>query len=208
MPKYLRVLSEYEQVNDDRISSSELGRRLGYTASQVRQDLNSFGGFGQQGYGYCVSDLKAEIDTILGKEKHFSAIVIGVGNIGRALIENSFFEENGFNIVAAFDVSPDYVGKEIDGVKIYDIATLNYIFAVKRVDVAALCVPYSAAKDVSERLVDMGIKAIWNFTNAEVCVHQPAVIVENVHFSDSLLTLSYRLGERQHSDMPQKQTSA
>ena len=196
LPRYLRKLDELRSAGVDRISSGELGRQMGLTSSQIRQDFSCFGEFGQQGYGYNVTALRGEIASILGMNRHFSAVLVGVGNIGRALIENFCFEQYGFHMLAAYDVRPEVVGTDISGIRIHDISELPEIFKTSKVDMAVLSVPKLIANKVAREIIDHGVRAIWNFTNVELDVSENEVIVENIHFSDSLLALGYYLSER------------
>ena len=196
LPRYLRKLDELTESGVSRVSSFELGRQLGLTPSQIRQDFSCFGEFGQQGYGYNVPALRAEIASILGMDRGFSAIMIGVGNIGRALTENFNFSEWGFHLIAAFDVRPEIIGTMFRDVPILSMDELARFLAEHQVDAAVLTVPKEAAVPVTEMLVANGIDAIWNFTNVELTAPESSVLVENVHFSDSLLSLSYFVAER------------
>ena len=196
LPRYLRKLDELAAEGVDKISSRQLGEELGLTSSQVRQDFNCFGEFGQQGYGYNVTALRAQIAGILGMDRGFSAVLVGVGNIGRALMENFCFSDWGVNLVAAFDIKPALIGTEYKGVQIHAMEELERYLSENRVDVAVLTVPKAAAVPVTERLTALGIDAIWNFTNVELTKPNSSTIVENVHFSDSLLSLSYYVTER------------
>jgi redox-sensing transcriptional repressor len=196
LPRYLRKLDELSESGVDKISSRQLGDLLGLTSSQVRQDFNCFGEFGQQGYGYNVSALRAQIAGILGMERGFSAILVGVGNIGRALMENFCFSDWGVDLAAAFDIKPALIGTEYKGVHIYDMDELESYLRNHKTDIAVLTVPKAAAASVTERLTANGIDAIWNFTNVELTEPNSSTIVENVHFSDSLLSLSYFVAER------------
>lgn len=198
LPRYLRKLDELAARGVTRISSFELGQQLGLTPSQIRQDFSCFGEFGQQGYGYNVADLRAHISTILGSDRGFNAILVGVGNLGRALIENFSFADCGFTLSAAFDINPALIGKSVAGVPVYDGAMTSIEQYVKenQVDVAVLAVPKTVAVDVAEGLESLGVDAIWNFTNVELAAPDTNTIIENMHFSDSLLTLSYFVAER------------
>ena len=189
LPRYLRKLDELKAAGVDRISSGELGRQMGLTSSQIRQDFSCFGEFGQQGYGYNVTGLRGEIASILGMNRDFSVILVGVGNIGRAMIENFCFEQYGFHMLAAYDVRPEVVGTDISGIRVHDISELASIFATSKVDVAVLSVPKLIANKVARELVDHGVKAIWNFTNVELALDESEASVENLHFSDSRLAL-------------------
>jgi len=196
LPRYLRKLDELSENGIDKISSQQLGELLGLTSSQVRQDFNCFGEFGQQGYGYKVSALREQIAAILGMDRGFSAILIGVGNIGRALMENFCFTDWGVELAAAFDIKPALVGTDYKGVHIYAIEELERYLDENHVDIAVLTVPKAAAVSVTETLTAHSIDAIWNFTNVELTEPNSRTIVENVHFSDSLLSLSYYVAER------------
>ena len=196
LPRYLRKLDELSESGVDKISSRQLGDLLGLTSSQVRQDFNCFGEFGQQGYGYNIAALRAQIAGILGMERGFTAILVGVGNIGRAMMENFCFSDWGVNLAAAFDIKPALIGTEYRGVHIYSMDDLEKYLGENKADIAVLTVPKTAAVPVTERLTASGIDAIWNFTNVELTEPNSSTIVENVHFSDSLLSLSYFVAER------------
>ena len=195
LPRYLRKLDELTEAGVSRISSGELGRQLGLTPSQIRQDFSCFGEFGQQGYGYKVTALRAEIASILGMDRGFSAILIGVGNLGQALMCNFSFKAWGFDLKAAFDVKPELIGTDYEGITILDVATLPQYLTENKVDAAVLCVPKAYAVSTTELLTKYGINAIWNFTNVELTAPESSTIVENIHFSDSLLSLSYYISE-------------
>lgn len=195
MPRYLRKMDELIQAGVNRISSFELGQQLGLTPSQIRQDFSCFGEFGQQGYGYNVTLLREQIAAVLGIDRGFTAILIGVGHIGHALMDNFCFSEWGFQLRHAFDVNPDIVGKEFGGVQVSHMDELEEYLRQNKVDVAVLTVPREAAIAVTELLTANGIKAIWNFTNVELTEPDSSILVENVHFSDSLLSLSYYIAE-------------
>ena len=195
LPRYLRKLDELTEAGVSRISSGELGRQLGLTHSQIRQDFSCFGEFGQQGYGYKVTALRAEIASILGMDRGFTAILIGVGNLGQALMCNFSFKAWGFDLKAAFDVKPEIIGTDYQGVPILDVKTLPQYLSENKVDAAVLCVPKAHAVSTTELLTRHGINAIWNFTNVELTEPESSTIVENIHFSDSLLSLSYYISE-------------
>ena len=196
LPRYYRHLSELQEAGTVRISSSALGKSMGLTASQIRQDLFCFGEFGQQGYGYKVESLKEEIGEILGISRGHTLIVVGTGNLGRAIIENFRFSGNGFRVLAAFDVNPQIVGTEISGIPVYHSDRLEAFIAEHPVNVGMLTVPISAAQETADRLTAAGVKGIWNFTNYELTEPED-VVVESVHFSDSLLALSYMITQRE-----------
>ena len=195
LPRYYRYLDDLHSKGIVRISSSLLGERMGITASQIRQDFSCFGEFGQQGYGYKVTALRAEIASILGMDRGYSAILIGVGNLGQALLCNFSFKTWGFDLKAAFDVKPQLIGTDYEGVKIHDMATLPQFLSENKVDAAVLCVPKAHAVQTTELLTSHGVNAIWNFTNVELTAPESSTIVENIHFSDSLLSLSYYISE-------------
>ena len=196
LPRYLRKLDELKASGVGRISSFNLGQQLGLTPSQIRQDFSCFGEFGQQGYGYNVGALRDEIASILGMDRGFKAILIGVGNIGHALMDNFCFSDWGFTLSAAFDIDPAIIGTTTNGVTIRSMDELLDYLRENKIDVAVLTVPKEAASAVAKLLFDNGIGAIWNFTNVELTEPNSPSLVENVHFSDSLLSLSYFVAER------------
>ena len=207
LPRYYRQLSELQEAGTVRISSSALGKSMGLTASQIRQDLFCFGGFGQQGYGYKVESLREEIGDILGINRGHTLVVLGTGNLGRAIIENFKFSVNGFQLLAAFDVNPAVVGTEIAGIPVYHADELERFVQKHPVSVGMLTVPISAAQEMGERLVNAGVKGIWNFTNYEISFGREDVVVEPVHFSDSLLALSYMISQRESAgEDPEEET--
>ena len=193
LPRYYRYLDDLHLKGTVRISSSTLGEKMGITASQIRQDLSCFGEFGQQGYGYNVEELRTEIGHILGVDNQHSIIIVGVGNLGRALLKNFHFNDAGFVLQAAFDVSPALIGTEIAGTPILDMTELERFVPVHRPDVAVLTVPQAVAQSTASRLIELGIRGFWNFTNVELTSEMPNVRFEDVHFADSLLTLSYQI---------------
>lgn len=194
LPKYYRNLSELLEMQVERISSKELSERMQVTASQIRQDLNNFGGFGQQGYGYNVEYLHTEIGKILGLTKKYNMIIVGAGNLGRALANYTDFERLGFVLDCMFDKKDDLIGTSIRGVEIMDIADLERYMQAHKVDIAAITIPKEYAPEVARNLVNWGVRSIWNF--APIDLHLPTdVKVENVHLADSLLRLSYNLKE-------------
>ena len=194
LPRYYRHLSELRQQGVVRISSSALGKAMGLTASQIRQDLFCFGGFGQQGYGYNVEKLREEIGEILGIDRGHTAVVLGVGNLGHALIQNFKFGNNGFNVEAAFDINDEVIGTTVGNIPVYGVDELEQFLHDHRVDIGVITVPRSVAPVVAQQLVDGGVRGIWNFANIELKLENAEdVVVENVHFADSLLTLSYMI---------------
>lgn len=194
LPKYHRYLNELMNNDVDRISSKELSERIGFTASQIRQDLNCFGDFGQQGYGYNVKELSNQISSILGLNKQYNTIIVGAGNIGQA-IANYKFDRLGFNLIGIFDANPKLAGIKIRDVAIEDIDEIKNFLSRNSVDIGFICVPRTNAQRVCDELVNNGIKAIWNFAPVDLNVPDD-VIVENVHLSESLLTLVYLLNQR------------
>lgn len=192
LPRYYRYLSELLDKGIDKISSQELSRRMHVTASQIRQDFNNFGGFGQQGYGYNVEVLRDSIGCILGVDKQHNVIIIGAGNLGQALANYGGFEKRGFLITGIFDSNPDKVGKTVGEHTVMDMADLPSFAAERTVDIAALTIPKSAAPGVAARLMDMGVRAFWNFAATDLNLPDYAA-VENVHLAESLMRLSYNM---------------
>ena len=192
LPKYYRNLGELLENNVERISSKELSERMQVTASQIRQDLNNFGGFGQQGYGYNVEYLHTEIGKILGLTRKYHMIIIGAGNLGQALANYTQFEKNGFVLKAMFDKKQELIGQTIRGVKILNAETMGQYLKEHELDIAAITIPKENAPTVAMDLVKGGVRAIWNFAPTDL--HLPeGVKVENVHLADSLMRLSYNL---------------
>ena len=204
LPKYYRYLNNLAADGRDKISSSELARMMGTTASQVRQDFNCFGGFGQQGIGYKVDVLLAEISKLLfGSGNLLPTILIGAGRLGTAV--SSFISRNthGYRLLAVFDINPALIGQEMAGVKIHALDELEAFCAVHKPVVAVLCVPRQSAIEVSDELVRLGIQGFWNFSHYDLSVKYPDVTVENVHLGDSLMSLGYRLRERSEQNGPE-----
>ncbi len=195
LPMYYRHLRELEKAGVVRISSQELGERMNLTASQIRQDINCFGGFGQQGYGYHVSNLKERIGAILGLQHAYHVIVIGAGNIGRAIANYAGFEREGFHIQAMFDVSSALVGVDVHGILVQPMEKLEGWLSAHAVDIAVLAVPAAVAQPIADALVAGGVRGIWNFAPVDLTLPQ-GVAVNNVHLSDSLHILSYRMNEK------------
>lgn len=196
LPRYYRHLNELCSRGVVRISSHSLGQEMNITASQIRQDFSCFGEFGQQGYGYNVEELKAEIGHILGVDNDHHLIMIGVGNLGHALLQNFPFSQCGFTVDAAFDVSPAVIGTAVNGVPICSMSELDTFIQSHSVDVVVLTIPQTVAQDTANHLISLGVKGFWNFTNIELSSQIPDVQFENIHFADSLLTLSYRIANR------------
>lgn len=193
LPRYYRYLDDLYNKGIVRISSNSLGSKMDITASQIRQDLSCFGEFGQQGYGYNVAELRSEIGHILGIDKGHRLIIIGVGHLGHALLQNFDFEKVGFHVDTAFVISPDLVGTRIHDVTIRSMDELEPYVAENQPNVAVLTVPQHVAQPMASHLIDLGIKGFWNFTNVELSTDVPDVFFEDVHFVDTLLTLSYRI---------------
>lgn len=193
LPRYYRYLGELLENGVERISSNDLSKRMKVTASQIRQDLNNFGGFGQQGYGYNVKFLYEEIGKILGLNQKHNIIVIGAGNLGQALANYVKFEKLGFVITALFDVNPALEGVTVRGIKIHMLDELDDYCKDHVVDIAALTMPKEKADAIANRLVNLGIQAIWNFAHVDLDLIDKDVVVENVHLSDSLMQLSYNI---------------
>lgn len=192
LPRYYRYLGELNEAGVERISSSDLSKKMHVTASQIRQDLNNFGGFGQQGYGYNVKYLRTEIGKILGLDQSHNMVIIGAGNLGQALANYASFAKNGFILKGIFDVNPELKGKMIREVPIRMMDELEQVLEEEDIDIAALTIPKSKAVEVSDILVRNGIKAIWNFAHTDLNLPKD-VIVESVHLSDSLMKLSYNI---------------
>ena len=197
LPRYYRFLGELKNAGLTRISSRELSERMGLTASQIRQDLNCFGGFGQQGYGYNIVDLQEEIAQILGLDRPQNAILIGAGNLGRAVSMHLNFENRGFRLVGIFDRKEALVGQVLRGMPIRDISSLDEFCKENSPSAAILCVPKAEAKILVEQLVKLGIKGFWNFSHYDLSLDYSGVVVENMHFGDSLMTLSYRMHNKE-----------
>lgn len=193
MPRYYRYLGDLLDEGVERISSNELSEKMKVTASQIRQDLNNFGGFGQQGYGYNVQYLYDEIGRILGLQQQHNIIVIGAGNLGQALANYSKFEKLGFVIIGLFDVNPMLRGHSLRGIPIMMLEELESFAAAHKIDIAAFTMPKHSADSVANRLVGLGIRAIWNFAHVDLDLMDKNVVVENVHLSDSLMQLSYNM---------------
>lgn len=201
LPRYYRYLGELLEDNVERISSNDLSKKMRVTASQIRQDLNNFGGFGQQGYGYNVKYLYTEIGKILGLDIVHPMIIVGAGNLGQALANYVEFEKRGFKLVGIFDVNPVLEGIAVRGIEIQMISDLPFFIKENNIEIAILTLPKNKARDMAEILIENGIKAIWNFAHIDLDTPDD-VIVENVHLSESLMTLSYNLSQyrQEHID--------
>jgi len=200
LPRYYRYLGELLESGVERISSNELSSKMKVTASQIRQDLNNFGGFGQQGYGYNVKYLYTEIGKILGLDKNHNVIIIGAGNLGQAIANYSAFEKRGFIIKGIFDVNPRLQGVTVRGIEIRMVDELESFIKENNIQIAALTIPKTKAAEMAERLIAYGVKAIWNFAHTDLNLPED-VLVENVHLSESLMRLSYNLTryEKEHN---------
>lgn len=199
LPRYYRYLGDLKEAGVVRISSQELSKKMNVTASQIRQDFNNFGGFGQQGYGYNVELLYNEIGKILGLDKNFSMIIIGAGNLGQAIANYKDFERRGFNVVGIFDVNPKLEGISIRDIPIRNVDELEDFIKNNNVQIAALTIPKLQAPAIARELVDFGIKAIWNFAPIDLNLPEE-IIVENVHLAESLMQLSYALTAREREN--------
>jgi redox-sensing transcriptional repressor len=194
LPRYRRYLIELNKKGVEKISSKEFSELIGYTASQIRQDLNNFGGFGQQGYGYSVEGLLNEISAILGLDQVYKMVIVGAGNLGQAIGRYTHFHKQGFKICAMFDIDSELIGKELDGVPILDQEDMVRYVEEENIDIGVICVNKDNAQDVADRLCFAGVRGIWNFATADIEV--PAhVALENVHLSDSLHSLAYHMND-------------
>ncbi len=198
LPKYHRYLGDLLHNDIRRVSSQELSRITGFTASQIRQDLNCFGGFGQQGYGYNVDELHREIGNILGLDKTYKTIIIGAGNVGRAIANYTFFEESGFKLYGMFDNNPKKIGDNIKDLTVLPIDEVESFIKSNDIEIGILCTPKEGTQKIAETLVNCGIKGIWNFAPVDLKL-SGNVIIENVHLSESLFTISYLLKEQEET---------
>lgn len=196
LPRYFRYLGELKDEGTERVSSQELSDIMQVTASQIRQDLNNFGGFGQQGYGYNVEFLYEEIGKILGLDRKHNLIIIGAGNLGQALVNYVDFERRGFLFKGVFDINPALYGRKIRGIEVQCMEHMGQFVRDNNIDIAVLTVPKTEAAEVAERLISYGIKGIWNFAHVDLKVPE-GIQVENVHLSDSLMKLSYNISRFQ-----------
>ncbi len=196
LPRYFRYLSDLIKLDIKRISSKELSQRMDITASQIRQDLNCFGGFGQQGYGYNVELLFEEVGKILGTDKSFKCIIVGAGNMGNAIANYENFKNRGFEMISIFDVDPKKVGTVINNIKVLHLDELDEFVKNHHVDIAILTVPNRNIISVANKVKSLGIKGIWNFSPTDLKLGED-VVVENVHLSDSLMVLGYKLKEKE-----------
>lgn len=199
LPKYYRYLGDLISNEVSRISSQDLSRITGFTASQIRQDLNCFGGFGQQGYGYNVSELYDEIGKILGLNRTYNTILAGAGNMGRAIANYTFFRGRGFQLCGIFDCKPEVIGTEISGVGVYHVDTMTEFIKDNNIEIGIICTPKDSSQQVAETMTKSGVKAIWNFAPVDLKLPDD-VIVENVHLSESLFTVSYLMKEHEENN--------
>ena len=191
LPRYYRFLGDLKSSGMTRISSRELSEKMGITASQIRQDLNCFGGFGQQGYGYNIELLQQEIAKILGLDTPKTAVLIGMGNMGKAVTLHMNFDNKGFRVIGLFDSKESLVGQMVKNLPIRSINDLDEFCRENRPEIAILCIPKESAKDIARQLINLGVKGFWNFSHYDLALEYKDIIVENVHLSDSLMTLSY-----------------
>ncbi len=196
LPRYYRYLRELYRKDILRVSSGELADMMGVTASQIRHDFNCFGGFGQQGYGYNVKFLYHKISEILGVQDNFSAIIIGAGNLCRAIATGPIFTHRGVRLLAIFDNNPAKAGSTVAGVSVYPIEQLHEFCGKNRVDIAVFTVPKAAARESAERILGTGIRGVWNYTNMELDLSTHGIAVQNIHLGDTLMTLCYTIKER------------
>ncbi len=193
LPRYYRFLGNLKKNGVVRISSKELSSKMGFTASQIRQDLNCFGGFGQQGYGYNVEQLYNEIGSILGVNNGNKAIIIGMGNLGKAMASHMKFAKSGFNIIGLFDSDKSLSGEAVNGMEIRHMSSLSEFCKENSPKVAVLCIPEAAAEGIVSELVSLDVTNFWNFSHYDVAANFPGTVSENVHLNDSLMTLNYQM---------------
>ena len=199
LPRYYRYLGELIEAETERISSKELSEKMNITASQIRQDLNNFGGFGQTGYGYNVKRLYAEIGVILGVDKEHNMLIIGSGNLGRALANYSNFQKRGFVVKGLFDKNPELIGKDVKGLVIQPMNNLKEFIKENDIEIAVLTIPKTEAVIIAKKLYDYGIRGIWNFAHTDLNLPKD-IVVENVHLSESLMKLSYNISSLKENE--------
>ena len=197
LPRYYRFLTELEANGTDKISSTKLASVMSLTASQIRQDLNCFGGFGQQGYGYSVKNLRAEIGRILGLDNVRGTILLGAGNLGRAIATHLNFEQMGFKLTAIFEKDPKLVGTMLRGIRVMSDNEIDGYISENHVDTAILALPKDAVEKLIDKLYSLGIRNYWNFSHYDIARRYSDTVVENVHLSDSLMTLCYRINDKE-----------
>ncbi len=203
LPKYFRYLGDLLSNEIRRVSSQELSKITGFTASQIRQDLNCFGGFGQQGYGYNVEELYNEIGKILGLDRTYKTVIVGAGNVGQAIANYTSFQKSGFKLHGIFDVNPKVIGLSINDVTVMDVDDLEKFIKQNDIEIGIICTPKAHSQKIADLMVDAGIKGMWNFAPVDLKVPDN-VIVENVHLSESLFTISYLLKEREETTKKKK----
>lgn len=191
LPRYYSYLEELKKQGVTRISSSELAEKMKLTASQIRQDLNNFGGFGQQGYGYNVEELYCHIAHILGADRDFPVVLIGAGNIGKALATQVNFKKRGCKLIGMFDIKSELIGSLIAGIEVRDVTTLGKFCDAEKPSIAILCVPKTEAEGVAQTLIEHGVTSFWNFSHYDLNVRFDNITVENVHLGDSLMSLMF-----------------
>lgn len=196
LPRYYRFLGELQEEGITKISSGELSQRMKLTASQIRQDLNCFGGFGQQGYGYNVSELRDEIGAIIGIDKRLNAILVGAGNLGKAVALHLDFEDCGCKLTGVFDSNPNLSNTALGDMKILSTSLLDSFCKSNKPQIAILCIPKESAKELCDKLLGLGVRSFWNFSHYDLNLEYEDIIVENVHLGDSLLTLTYRTNNK------------
>lgn len=200
LPRYYRFLLQLQKSGVVRISSTELSARLGLTASQIRQDLNCFGGFGQQGYGYMVEQLAETIGNIIGVSNRYPTVLFGAGNLGRAIAAHMDFEDLGFDLIGIFDNAPQKVGSIIRGITVLDTEDFPAFYTQHKPGMAVLCTPRAAAERIVDHLYRLGVRNYWNFTHYDIAMKYPDTLVENVHLNDSLLTLCYQISNQEGNE--------
>lgn len=199
LPRYRRYLYELQKKNVDRISSNELSNLIGYTASQIRQDLNNFGGFGQQGYGYNIQSLYNEISSILGLDQEYKMIIVGTGNLGQAIANYTYYYKSGFKVFAMFDINPKLIGLRINDIEVLDSEELDSFLKDNDIDIGIVCTNKDSAQEVVDKLCAGGIKGIWNFAPTDLHVKE-GIALENVHLSDTLHSLAYYINRNKLSE--------
>ena len=200
LPRYYRFVGELLKQGTVRISSGELAGKMSLTASQIRQDLNCFGGFGQQGYGYNLQELHDEIGKILGVDQGYRTVLIGAGNLGRAIATHMNFSEYGCDLVGIFDSDPSKAGSIVAGLRVIPVSEMESFFQKEKPQIAILCIPKTAAQELADKLVSLGITAFWNFSHYDIKVAHKDAAVENVHLGDSIMTLAYALTHADDDD--------
>ncbi|MEG0292301.1 MAG: redox-sensing transcriptional repressor Rex [Anaerovoracaceae bacterium] len=195
LPRYRRYLKELQKKGVDKISSNEFSNLIGYTASQIRQDLNNFGGFGQQGYGYNVADLYNEISAILGLDRQYKLIIVGSGNLGQAIANYTYYYKSGFLVKAIFEVNPRLIGLKINDIEVLDYEDIVEYIEENKIDIGIICTTKENAQEVADKMCFAGVRGIWNFAPVDIEV-PTQVSIENVHLSDSLHSLAYHMSKK------------